>query len=285
MLQQQVVQHDREVAGQFIGAGTLAACPAGQSLVEQHGADDHVYFILAGSVDVVANGRIIARRDHGQLVGEMAVVDPSARRSATLRACEETIALRVSAGDFARTADAHPAVWRALVRQLSSRLRELNRFHREPNSRPVLFLGSSVEALPVAKLIQLGLKHEPVVVKIWSAGVFGPSGMAVDELLEQAGNADFAAFVFGPDDKVASRGGESYAPRDNVIFELGLFLSRLGRERTFMIKEHAAKLKIPSDLLGIAPLTYKAGDTAQAQVALGPVCTELSERIQRLGTL
>ena len=50
-----------------------------------------------------------------------------------------------------------------------------------------------------------------------------------------AGRADFAAFIISPDDTVISRDAENLAPRDNVIFELGLFMGVLNRQRVFLI--------------------------------------------------
>lgn len=87
--------------------------------------------------------------------------------------------------------------------------------------------------------------------------MFGPSRIPLEDLIRQTREADFALFVFGPDDKIASRYQEHAAPRDNVIFEMGLFLGRLGRDRVFMVKDHDVDLKIPTDLVGLRPITYK----------------------------
>ncbi len=57
--------------------------------------------------------------------------------------------------------------------------------------------------------------------------------------------------VLSPDDITTSRKLKSLAPRDNVIFELGLFMGSLGRERCYMVRQDNSQLKIPSDLLGI----------------------------------
>ncbi|WP_409072591.1 TIR domain-containing protein [Mitsuaria sp. 7] len=50
------------------------------------------------------------------------------------------------------------------------------------------------------------------------------------------------------------------APRDNVIFELGYFMSKLGRFRTFLLvpeMPNAESIKLPSDFKGLTPITYK----------------------------
>lgn len=285
ILQQRVVQHDDAVARKFIGVGTLGEHQAGDVVIEQASADEFVFFILAGEANVEVNGRTIGTRKPMETVGEMAAVDATAARSATIRAAAETVTLRVGSADFIKIADEHPNVWHATARVIADRLRQRHRFHRPPNAKPILFVGSSVEGLEVAKHLQLGMKDEQVEVRIWTDGVFGPSSVTVDKLLAQVDECDFAVFVFGPDDQVASRAEKYQAPRDNVIFEMGMFLARLGLDRTYMVKEQKTDLKIPSDLLGIAPVTYVADGKAKLEVVLGPVCTEIAKKVRELGSL
>ena len=92
-------------------------------------------------------------------------------------------------------------------------------------------------------------------------------------------------FILTPDDKVHSRDADQDAPRDNVIFEMGLFISRLGRNRTFMLREHGSDLKIPSDLIGITPLTYVHDPKKSIPEQLAPVCHEFRQLIKGLGAL
>ena len=93
---------------------------------------------------------------------------------------------------------------------------------------PSLFIGSSSEGLPIAYALQAELDAvcEPLV---WSQGVFAPTGTTIGSLLlEKAQNSDFAALVVTPDDLVVTRDAQVAVARDNVIFELGLFLGALG---------------------------------------------------------
>jgi CRP/FNR family cyclic AMP-dependent transcriptional regulator len=285
MLQQRVVQHDEAVADRLIAVGTPGEHQSGEIILQQGAADDSIFFILAGEAAVEVNGRSIAVRMATETVGEMVAVDPTAPRSATITATAETVTLRVPSSDFIKIANEHPKVWRATARVIGDRLRQRHRFHRQPNAKPVLFIGSSVEGLLVAKHIQLGLQRSNIEVRLWTDGVFGPGGVTVDKLVEQVEQADFAAFVFGPDDTVASRDEECQAPRDNVVFEMGMFLSQLGRERTYLVKDSKADLKIPSDLLGIAPVIYVADPKAKSEVVFGPVCTTLEKQVRDIGSL
>jgi CRP/FNR family cyclic AMP-dependent transcriptional regulator len=285
MLQQRIVQHDEVVADKLIAAGTPGEHQPGDAILQQGAADDAVFFILTGEANVEVNGRTVAVRTATETVGEMVAVDQTAPRSATIVANVESVTLSVPSADFIRIANEHPKVWRATARVVGDRLRQRHRFHRAPNPKPILFIGSSVEGLQVAKHIQLGLQRSNVEVRIWTNGVFGPGGVTVDDLITQVEEADFSAFVFGPDDKVASRDEQYQAPRDNVVFEMGMFISKLGRDRTYIVKDSKSDLKIPSDLLGITPIVYVADPKGKPEVVFGPVCTTLEKQVRELGSI
>ena len=65
-------------------------------------------------------------------------------------------------------------------------------------------------------------------------GTFKPSITFIEALEEELAQSDFAVLTLTPDDQTESRGKVSMAPRDNVLFELGLFMGRLGRNRTLL---------------------------------------------------
>src|SRR5260370_173682 len=121
--------------------------------------------------------------------------------------------------------------------------------------RPALFVGSSKEGLSVAEAIQVNL-DVACEVAIWNQGVFGLSAGTVDSLAKAIGASDFALFVLTPDDIISSRGSEQDSPRDNVLFEAGLSVGALGLERTFLVFDRAANLKLPSDLAGLTHATF-----------------------------
>ncbi|MFS1941253.1 TIR domain-containing protein [Vibrio splendidus] len=50
--------------------------------------------------------------------------------------------------------------------------------------------------------------------------------------------------LLSPDDVVKIRGTEQTVTRDNVVFELGMFIGRLGADKTFMVKLVIAKIFI-----------------------------------------
>ncbi|MBN1207928.1 MAG: nucleotide-binding protein [Myxococcaceae bacterium] len=281
--QQPLLGRDHDLITAFAEKGILLEFAAGTSLIKQGEGENCLYFILQGEVAIQVNKRVVATRKAKECVGEMALLDPAAPRSATVTAMGTTVALQILERDFFDVSSKHPIIWKDLAIIVADRLRDRSRFLRPPNPHPILFTGCSVEGLPVAKEIQLGLKHTPIEVRIWTDGIFGPSGTTVNSLLSQVNECDFAVFVFGPDDKVASRGTEQQAPRDNVIFELGLFMGGLSHERAFIVKDARGDLKIPSDLLGITPITYIVKEDANRTVLMGSVCTELEAAINSLG--
>src|SRR5215207_6847754 len=91
---------------------------------------------------------------------------------------------------------------------------------------PRIFIGSSVEGLEIAHVIQVGLELscEPTV---WTDSVFRLSHATLQSLIYASRNAEFAVLVLTPDDLVSRRRQSTPSPRDNVVFELGLFVGAL----------------------------------------------------------
>ena len=109
----------------------------------------------------------------------------------------------------------------------------------------------------------------------------------MEDLERELHLADFGVAVVMGEDVTRSRGEQKSSPRDNVIFELGLFMGHLGRERTVVVSPRKMDLKMPSDLLGLNPLLFSeptdATDPKALATALGPVCTQLESLFNRLG--
>jgi predicted nucleotide-binding protein len=148
--------------------------------------------------------------------------------------------------------------------------------------RPLVFIGSSREGQQIASAIQAELQHVAECV-IWWQGVFGLMEGTLEALVKVLDRYDFAILVLTPDDLVASRGDTQPAPRDNVLLELGLFIGGLGKERTFMVVDRSARLKLPTDLAGITPATFEPPQGGTFQSAVGPACTAVADSIRRLG--
>jgi CRP/FNR family cyclic AMP-dependent transcriptional regulator len=258
--QQQFVCGNGAFAEELARAGKLEEWAPGNKITTQGGTDRDLFLILVGQFSVQINGREMAIRTAQQHVGEMALIDPSVRRSATVVAREQSVTLRISEPDFTKLADQYPYAWRRLASEIADRLRQRGRFIRTRNTTPIVFVGSSSESRPIVEAIHLELAHDPFIVQPWtSPGVFQASHFPIEDLMRRLEESDFAVLVIGPDDKVTSRGRRFLAPRDNVIFELGLFMGVLERERTFIVHEAGMELKIPSDILGLGTIRFSPG--------------------------
>ena len=125
--------------------------------------------------------------------------------------------------------------------------------------KPRIFLGSSGQQEKLLQALTRGLEDVAHVVP-WTTS-FNPGTTTLERLLELTHEVDFAAFVFARDDWTSNSppaspepGAGQASPRDNVVFEAGLFGGALGMRRTIIL--HASGAKLPSDLLGLTCVRY-----------------------------
>jgi hypothetical protein len=150
--------------------------------------------------------------------------------------------------------------------------------------KPRIFLGSSGKQEKLLQALTRGLE-DVAHVNPWTTS-FNPGTTTLERLVELAHEVDFAAFAFARDDWTtagvsaapAAESGQA-APRDNVVFEAGLFGGVLGMRRTFIL--HANGAKLPSDLLGLTSIRY--GETSAAELKV--VCQKLRRAIETEGRL
>lgn len=151
--------------------------------------------------------------------------------------------------------------------------------------KPKVFIGSSVEGLEVAYSIQQNLHHE-VEGTVWAQGIFELSRNTMESLSDALNSVDFGVFIFTPDDVVTMRGNQASIVRDNVLFELGLFIGKLGRNRVFFIIPEGNNIQLPTDLLGITPGKYTTDRSDNnLAAATGAACNQIRIQIKKLGLL
>ena len=151
------------------------------------------------------------------------------------------------------------------------------------SAMPSLFIGSSSEGLEIARAIEFNLKDDAEIT-IWSNGVFGLNEGYLESLVIALERFDFAVLVLTPDDLITSRDIISQAPRDNVMFELGLFMGRLGKNRTFAVCSDAPDMKFPSDFAGVMLDRFQSNRSdANLIAALSPACFRVRQSIKELG--
>ncbi|WP_281226518.1 TIR domain-containing protein [Flavobacterium aquiphilum] len=151
--------------------------------------------------------------------------------------------------------------------------------------KPKIFIGSSVAGLGVAYSIQQNLTHDADVT-VWDQGVFELSKTTIESLLEILNKSDFGIFVFNEDDIATIKQETKSVVRDNVLFEFGLFIGKLTRQRVFFVIPANSELHLPTDLLGVTPGTYDARrEDNSLQAATGPVCHQIRTQVQKEGLL
>jgi hypothetical protein len=152
--------------------------------------------------------------------------------------------------------------------------------------RPRIFIGSSIESLDISYAIQENLEHFADVT-VWDQSIFDLSKYALDSLIDTLDKNDFGTFVFSPDDLAVIRNQEKQIPRDNVIFELGLFIGRLGKERCFIIIPRGHKdFHSPTDLAGLTTATFEPNrQDRNLNAALGPACNKIKKVVDKFGII
>lgn len=150
--------------------------------------------------------------------------------------------------------------------------------------KPSVFIGSSSENLRLATTLQEALDHE-TEPQVWHQDGFPPSQYPLEALEKHLDTADFAIFLFAPDDVTLTRGEKRNTVRDNVLFELGLFIGRITRARTFIVKPRGVDLDLPSDLMGITPIEYAPGRSDDNLLAsVGPAARKILDVVRSLKT-
>lgn len=279
---QKVVGGNQALAEEIAAAGELIEVAKGIAIIEQSAHDNDVYLILAGTFTIFVNGKKMATRVANDHVGEMAAIQQAQLRSASVVASEPSVVIKLTEPQFAALGGKYPEIYRAIAKELARRLMQRNFLITAAREKIHVFIISSVEALPIARVIQTAFEHDPFTVVIWTDGVFRASQYSVESLEKELDRSDFAIAIAQPDDSTQTRDGISLTPRDNVIFELGFFMGRLGRHCSLLLEPRGEEVKLPSDLTGITTISYRY-DPANPAAALGPACNRIREIINELG--
>ncbi|WAC39869.1 STING domain-containing protein [Pedobacter sp. SL55] len=141
------------------------------------------------------------------------------------------------------------------------------------NVKPRIFIGSSSEGLKVAKYVKSYFAND-FECFLWTDDIFKYNESVFDTLLKSASLFDFGIMVATKDDFTVSRNTNFDTPRDNIVFEYGLFLGRVGAGKAFVLQEEGTKL--PTDLFGITtPRFVLADNLLQAE--------KLNDELRKIG--
>lgn len=248
---------------------------------------DSLYCILSGRVEVFVNEKSVGTFSQGECFGEMMLFDCLKRRSATIRTLEDCVFCEIPCESFSpylhRGAERSPILFN-LSNIMVGRLKNRDRLCRMPNKRPRVFIGSSTESASIVKDLEKSIKKAKIAdVRTWTdKELFRLSHNAMESLELEICKCDFAVLVLAKDDYLVSREEEWDAPRDNVIFELGLCMGMIGRDRTFYLydkRDVPHRTKLPSDIHGMMYIPYSLDPDDDLKEAFG----KIKNNIVRLG--
>lgn len=250
-------------------AGKILKYEQGDFIAREGDLGNEAFYILSGSVQIRIKNHPYKIRNKNELVGEMSILEPGGRRSADLiAAMDDTYIYSVSIAKFHELAAKSSELWRCIAIEIAERLRQRDAMFLPPNDKPTVFIASSSEgANQYLASIKSELSGPERILKPWNGkGIFLPSKSTLEALEKQANESDFAIILVTADDISESRGNLNLSARDNVIFEAGLFMGALEAQRVFLLVEHNADLKLPSDLNGITVMPFSDQSQLQSQL-------------------
>ena len=143
--------------------------------------------------------------------------------------------------------------------------------------KPRVFIGSASESLDVARTVKGELAPE-FDVSIWTDEIFRSNKNTLETLLTEAGSFDFGVMILSKDDYTKSRDKIFDSPRDNTLFEFGIFIGRMGEGHAFALSEKGVQL--PSDLFGVTIEEYDKDAASGAYNNLS-VCVSKISRLMK----
>ncbi|MFC3151032.1 TIR domain-containing protein [Litoribrevibacter euphylliae] len=148
------------------------------------------------------------------------------------------------------------------------------------SDKPTIFIASSTEAISVAEAVHIKLENE-MRVRLWE-NAFDLSSVTITTLMNKTKEADYAVFVFHPDDKALIREKEYSTVRDNVILELGMFIGALGLEKCFILVPKSAEItfRLPTDLAGVTASFYDEQDPVFTDAVTGS-CAKIKQAVKK----
>lgn len=129
--------------------------------------------------------------------------------------------------------------------------------HINPTGRDVFVIYGHDEGMKqtVARCLEK-LKLKPILLDEEA----DEGNTIIEKFLKHSPNAVFALALLSPDDAC----GEKKRARQNVIFEMGYFVGKLGRERVRAL--YHSDVELPSDLHGVLYITYDHGGGWKAKL-------------------
>jgi CRP/FNR family transcriptional regulator, cyclic AMP receptor protein len=122
-LRSQVLIRDQDLALEFARHVRLEDVAQGTTLIHQGDSGSDLFLILTGEFSILVNGKTVEQRAAGEHLGEMALVDPDAPRSASVIAACDSVVARITEPEFSKLAERFPRLWRRIASGLAAHLR------------------------------------------------------------------------------------------------------------------------------------------------------------------
>jgi len=123
---------------------------------------------------------------------------------------------------------------------------------------PRIYIGSSSEAEKIDRHVRSIIENLGGEAISWR-DISKPGDNMVDVLIDLASSIDGALLIATPDDPTVYRSMDRMSPRDNIILELGIFISQLGKHRTgivHVVSPSQSSASLPSNLHGLTTIKY-----------------------------
>jgi CRP/FNR family cyclic AMP-dependent transcriptional regulator len=261
--------------------------PAGTILIRENDIDHRdVFCIISGRFAIDVGGHYVDHREATH-IGEMAMILDEAR-TASATAVVDSKVVRIPEATMLLMYDEFPETWEPIAKTLCERLNQRRKFFRTKNEVPKVFIGSSGAALKVGKKLAQLLRQKignTAKFDVWDGPpIFTPSSVTINQLIERAKGSDFGIFIFAADDNAKIKGKNKMIPRDNVIFEGGLFTAACGLNRTFFVREDSKELHLLTDLAGVTTLNFSRDDKGN-NIKFGDTVRRIVTAIQTQGVI
>ena len=125
---QKLVTGNAVLAEELAGLVEVMEVRTGETIIRQGASDNDLFFILTGSFNIVVNGKVVAKRSAHDHVGEMAAIEQSQARTATVVADEDSVICKLSEPQLADVGQRYSDIWRYFARELVRRLAQRNAF-------------------------------------------------------------------------------------------------------------------------------------------------------------
>lgn len=283
LAEQKLVRGSKALAEALASRVVVLEAQTGGAIIHQGGVDNDVFLIVTGSFDVFVNGKRVARRQAGEHVGEMAAVQPTQIRSATVVAAEPSVVARISAAALDDLSQEYPEIHRYVAQELARRLYQRNDHVGSARERINVLLLATQRGQEVAKVVQQTLTSEGFAIRVWDGGFARTGGSQIQKLQEMAAGVDFALIVVsGVGETLNGEGGWPLA-RDELMMETGVLLGVLGGDRIVLLEEARGDTLSSRALPGVTDMPWHAREGEDLEVALTSTCTRLRRYFETHG--